>query len=167
MASLTAAFSVASTSDCSGIIITDTTTASYGGQTITGRSVNITTSNGTLTSVAFPIVTGVGDSLEYALNQDSVLTIELVLTPNTTDGNSTYTASENVLVTCNAEKYRLAKMKTNLLNMDARNTTSATLKLQEVEMISSFLDAAREFMGVGDLASAQQELDLITSYANR
>ncbi len=143
------------------ITLTDSSTANYGGETITARKYIITFSDGTTVELNAPIVAGVGDATTYATTKDLALNIELVLTPSVVDITSTYTKSNNILAASFTDSALLEMRRKNILESDPKNILSAdNSAITLIERISSYYESAKIFIALADLIGAQEAIDL-------
>lgn len=159
---MVADFTISSGNTNTKIIITDSSTANYGGESITGRSVLILDSTGNTTTVAFPIVTGVGDSLQYDLVTIRAVKISLVLTPATVIGGSVY-IKQYTYSSLNAfDKYIKSLEDRIIYEVDPRSVLSSPQALiREFEWATAIYDSGNDFALTGDIGSTQECIDCL------
>lgn len=156
---LTAYFSV---SVNKGVItFTDGSTANYGGETITSRKLVITLADGAEEELDWPLINGVGDTITYETAKDIAFTGEIILTPDSIDPTSTYSFSENILSAGFTYVCLMNARRKSILEYDPKNILTAPQEpIDTIEKISSFYDAALNFMANNELTSAQEAIDL-------
>jgi hypothetical protein len=144
------------------IIIKDSSTAGYGGESITSRSVVIQDSAGSVT-ITFPIVSGVGDTLTYDLTTVKAVKITLTLTPSVVNASSTYTQLYAYAPLNAFESYKEGLEDQILYDVNPRSVLSSpTTTLRTLEWFNAVLESTQRYVSIGDLGSAQESINCLT-----
>jgi hypothetical protein len=155
-------FSISVGSTPTSIIIKDSSTAGYGGESITSRSVVIQDATGSVT-LPFPIVSGVGDTLTYDLTTVKAVKITLVLTPAVVAPGSTYTQLYAYAPLNAFEAYKESLEDQILYDVNPRSVLSSpTTTLRALEWFNAVLESTQRYVSIGDLGSAQESINCLT-----
>jgi hypothetical protein len=142
------------------IIITDSSTVNYGGESILSRNVLIQDSTGVITTVPFPIVDGVGDVLNYDLITVRAVKITLVLTPSVVDEDSVYEKHTTYSMMVYFDAYFKSLEYKVIYETDPRCVlASSTRLLREFEWATALRDSAESFATQDDVNAIQECID--------
>lgn len=135
--------------------IVDDSTADYDGESIISRSVEITTSDGESVTMPFPIISGVGDVLEFPVDKDQAMIIEMKLVSADPQDESDYVRVKNLLLANNLLDAIQEKLKDQLHSCSDSCDNRA---YDETKVIESCYKAAWYLVG-SDIYGAQEALD--------
>jgi hypothetical protein len=159
---LIANFSQVNSEECDKLILTDTSTANYDGETIVNRSVTMVDAAGANTVVPWPMINGVGDTLEIDITKDMAMTLEMDLTPAVITPGSDYDVIRFVSYICNINRCYRQKMDIYILSKDCKNLLKQPdPQLHELQAIDNLLNAVAMYSSLNDLTGAQEAIDLL------
>lgn len=153
--SLEANFNSVISADLKVLSIVDASTEGYDGESIVSRSVEITTAEGDSETFNFPIISGVGDALQYPVEKDMAIMVVFKLVPASAVGESEYSKVKNLLLPNRLLNCIQEKRKDQLHSCSSMCDQRA---FDELEVVDSFFQTAKSLVG-SDLLGSQEALD--------
>mgnify|MGYP006891163023 CR=1 FL=1 len=139
------------------------TAASFSSRKITLQDSSGGTPAGYTTDIDFPLVSGLGDTLDIAFPLDLALTIILTYVPLVADPSSSFTRTITTVFAGNAKSLYSSRVTKSEIS-DTVRTASKPQYRATTTVLSNLIDSAEYEASVGNLASAQSLLDQANTF---
>lgn len=146
------------------LVITDAsswdglTTADFTSRYITIVDANGDTPTGFDATISFPLVDGLGDTLEITFSSDLAITMTLTYVPVTPDASATFTKEITTIFSGNAKS--LHSSRTHKTEVAGTVRAANVPKYRETTtVLANLIDSSEYEASVGNLSSAQSLLD--------